>query len=62
MIKETLAKRLEELEIQKRQAQIRLQQAHDDIICIDGAMQEVGYWVKQGSPNVQKEEENKSIE
>jgi hypothetical protein len=42
-----LNERLKELQKQKLSAQIRLQQAHDDMVAIDGAIQEVCYWMKQ---------------
>jgi len=39
--------RLKILNAQLQQAQNRLQQANADVIAISGALQEVGYWIKQ---------------
>ena len=39
--------RLKTLDAQLQQAQNRLQQANADVIAISGALQEVGYWIKQ---------------
>lgn len=47
MMVDKLNERLKQLAEQKQQAIIRLQQANNDIIAIDGAMQEVRYWISQ---------------
>ena len=39
--------RLKELKAQLQQAQIRYQQAHDDMLAISGAIQEVTYWINR---------------
>ena len=48
-----LNERLKELDLQRQKAIARLQQANADIIAIDGAIQEVNYWIKQ----IEKESE-----
>ena len=42
-----LNERLKELDLQRQKAITRLQHANADIIAIDGAIQEVNYWLKK---------------
>lgn len=44
---EKLQERLKDLETQKKTAQAILSKAAADLMAIDGAMQEVSYWIKK---------------
>jgi hypothetical protein len=47
LMQEQYEARLKELKAQLQQAQIRYQQAHDDMLAISGAIQEVTYWINR---------------